>query len=1256
MLQIGSMDGIPFWYVLHDSHAMPFFLDYLSGTEKMMYLFFWLEVEEYKLLTGMTSKLVAQAHKILEKYLNKVDGSIILDLVQASYDEELTAYTNNLELGFPSLDMFTRIQEKVELTMELEEWPLFRETSSFRALGEELKQRHPMSLSQVLDNPNYYYYFERYIQHNMKDDIGNFLFYIEANDKYRWGKEAVVPNSQNPQRKKHLVNKSSDSVMSYSSDTTKRTDAGWTPTTRQTSFMDMLPVGAAASSSSTQLRNERQTLMEMRNFAYEILDKYLSRSSKFEAKRVSADSRISVAQGLEKVGNELGGSESGRLASLGGFASVGTAFNMLASLRSQLINIFNDAQNDIMKWMEEVSFPLFKDSEVYCALLAKMEEAKSTRLSAHRKLLDIVGGFCGSEDTLVFSLAPRIYGPPVKSTTDKRRSSYLWRHTTGQRQSVDFILKVGTEFVPDPSSRGESPSKFDLVEYRQGHYNFQSSVTQVIQSPHRDVLSRALRSDRHLVIDESVGCDAENLLPPDVLSYAFPMGPPVRIIDTADELAEESRTSYQKILKMRRSSDPENRSGFISVPPIPLEQPYKRTIVSKVIDGNCSQILESDKTIEQVVQSVDLQCDTDGVPVRVLNQIPMDTVYSFCVPCRQLHRPSRPSYVRFWYGACKTSYKLVKIECPGKSVESDIETSSYEEIAVTVLKTSTVGLGINLRLTSQGYVVVKDFVERNDGSLSAPAEFGLIQLNDVVLSINGISVVSRRFEEVIYQIKDTVGKLEIVIARNWEESIKVCEYCDKISCVPSFAFVPVSTVALSYMEPFFPLLREAVSQVVYSTSSEDIVKTMSELNEDPSIPLPPLPLSLPFPSLSHLPTGQIFKFLRKETIVDTIANLLMGRSLVMLSDSVSLLTYVGELFKSLLWPFIWGNFYSSSLPINACKKLAEKRKKNIARIQEDPSILLTPFFVGVCTLNLGIRRMFGGEMMAGFHNISDWITSEQDSQRSIDRFLNIRSLASLVDYGTMMLDIDADILEIPKPTAADKLFYEDEGRVIPSARHMMYRSDSRLRASSSSSHIMLSPVKFKIPSFPESLRNQIFKTWQQNRGAIGSDADVEALFSGLMNAHTCLMRTFREYCVSFPNGNDQRVIAFNLKAFLSKSPKSYKQYLNLHLRTQVFAAFLVESIYTQTNFFISKVVLQTEMGIQRNLQPTFQKEIPSSPKGRQRRGSSFGSNLEKVVERLEGESIQPSSHRVRSLSPENRRRRGGSAEKEFVNLADLVSE
>jgi len=67
----------------------------------------------------------------------------------------------------------------------------------------------------------------------------------------------------------------------------------------------------------------------------------------------------------------------GRLASVGGFASVNTAFAVLEALHNQLANAFQNAQSEVLNYMSNTLYPDFVASDFFVSMAVQIEEETS---------------------------------------------------------------------------------------------------------------------------------------------------------------------------------------------------------------------------------------------------------------------------------------------------------------------------------------------------------------------------------------------------------------------------------------------------------------------------------------------------------------------------------------------------------------------------------------------------------------------------------------------------------------------------------------------------------------------------------------------------------------------------------------------------------------------------------------------------------------------------------------------------------------
>ncbi len=1384
-----KLQKIPFDHFLHDPRAMPFFLDFLSQLGQPELLLFWLEVEEYKQLMGRSGEIGAGATKIVTKYFKRPKGksSCLLDeLFEGKVSDRFNALDKaaivmQLEQDEATLDMFTDPQLAVEDVLRERYHEKFRSSQSFRALLEELQNRKKLDLAGVVDNQGFAAFFEQYLEDSIPEKLGNYLFLYDANERVGArahggrnrgiiGQRAVksglrrssssMPAFREDMRKGSGGGSSSSSSSSNSSDSSSvsginknnqssrsisRTktlgsysstssipsaQGGKLPTpkesTRPATFLSYLPVSAAPPSTAMQLKNKREELLSGLNQAYVILDAYLSRGSNREASQVSDESKRCVKESLESINVELGGG-SGKLASVGGFATVATAFAVLDSLEVRLAQVFEPAQKEIRGWLNTAAFQDFQRSEYYAALMAYIEEQDSEAHRERNLLRSMIHGKARSEKLLVLKLPKRTRMAPAtdedggggsrkakmeqmrkfRSVRDvhelegRRKGSYLWNTNLRSHVKnddaliVDRVLEVVVDPVADeryllhksihataPTRRNlqtkicDCPCHYDnlltscmcdcnapSLTRRSSGLVFRTRTNMDIDPRLGSCSKKVLSKDASLEHCKKVGGDpqgggnshyffsnaageedgsgeiysspasprlsnrVQEIAPftPQVHAYMLPLGLQVRVID-AEEVEGEDANRLTANFRTRKSSDADNITGFLVLPPKPGPlSKYEQRVISKVIDETTKTIEENDVAVKviHVDKDEDMEQAEAAARAQELEKVrllePSESIHCFVMPQQSAKRSQKLSRRRFWYGVCHTSYDLRQVVCPSRLKQSggginDNEDcldnsnsprslpglkSPYQEITVTLAKHPEYGLGLNLLMNKDdGFMALGKFMVRGDGQVGPAARCGALKVRDVLLSVNGLSIANRRFDEVVKQIKMAKSPVTFTFARGWEATLRYCTYCSKLKCRPAYAFVP-RVLSVVSQEPLFDQLHSTLLQIRPFASKaavyqDQIVNVLAAKTVDLSLRLN----SDPRPPSIHFPLMQLFRFVRKEYICDVLASLLLNRPVILLSDSPTMLVMAGEAFRTLLWPFVWRYAYHPLLPIPLARGFAEARQEKLneyrhrSQVHQDSqhAAHLSTFFIGICTLEMGARDTDLGEF-TGFDEIADWMLNEHDNLRPFDRFMSIDAFSPLVEEGTVVLDIDADHLEVPLPSPSQRaaLLTAREASITPATgsrysnavatptpssrfgisgrrhRASSVTSSNSLGVASSTSTTGGVPNASLIPRFPDLLRDRLIHDWAS---LSSQDFVMENVHAGVMSLHSSLLRSFREYFVtSESSSSDETVVAFNVRMFLLKCPRSFHPYLRVFLSTKSFHSFLVELVYTKADIF-----------------------------------------------------------------------------------------
>ncbi|GBG27270.1 Hypothetical Protein FCC1311_034922 [Hondaea fermentalgiana] len=730
-------------------------------------------------------------------------------------------------------------------------------------------------------------------------------------------------------------------------------------------------------------------------------------------------------------------------------------------------------------------------------------------------------------------------------------------------------------------------------------------------SPHQHVDSAsshyARDGGRHVKFEHAhfKGIESlENLsgLPPDLHAYMLPLGLQVRVVDL--ENADWASSDHLKVnLWIRPSADPENISGYILPSPRPRRS-FTRITVRDVVGEDGLQLTAADMSTEichvreQRMNAAERKRWISRVREQVMAMTPAPTIHPVTMPCRQHHHPERASKLRFWYGAVHTSYKLMQVDCPIASQrdaeEMEMESSEpmhgldstndeaevstmdngYHEIVIRLAKHSKYGLGMNLALTQTGFVELESFITRLDGSICPAKRSGALKIRDLLVSVNDRDVSNRKFSDVIDQIVRSPSPVKFTFVRGYTHKVERCLACGKTKCEPTFAFVPEPVALLSYGRPYYQQLRRSMDEVLPAFANsplevQPLTTTVRRLNaymrHEIANGVRGRSQNLaPGPARPHYPFSHLFKFVRKEHVADVLASLLLNRPLLLLSDSASAVVFVAEALRSMLWPFVWKHTFNPLLPVALARAHAERRAKKIEELESIRSdqassrqqrYLSAPFFMGMCTRGLGARDTYLGEF-AGYDDIRDYMLQEHDNQSPMERFLAVRALEPLLLDGTLVLDIDSDVLDIPRPSREDLqnlaeqqqnysgtnkpvdpsqpigpewVHNRDTRLALTRFSHPLFRMDDtvvsrRPRTSSMSSatstlSMGMPPVAQEtlIPSFPESLRDKLIEDWAM---IPEKNATLAAYHEKLMQVHAKLLTNYRAFCLTYDLNED----------------------------------------------------------------------------------------------------------------------------------------
>lgn len=1161
-----SLSEVSFEHVVHDEHDLNFFLDYLVQHGNADTLLFWLEAEEYKKLPGRTEDMLAQARKIFDRFFleNRSITELFaenLGLLQdqkvfggEGYDleKDIASIQEKLRLEEPTLNMFTGTQAAAQQVLKCHFYPMFCESLSFRALCDSLRSRSSLNLDKILLNDHFVKYLDAFITSARPQGHGNLLFYLQVRNQFRRSFEEVTergdssptrtgttsPSAQlldpaktlqkhqsDPQPghdKNHMTPKSQ--LKSPSSFANLWSESYVSPEFRErTAFMKLFPGRSRSSTSS--LKKRKALLLDILHEAFNILDTFLSRGSKNDAKCVSESSRRQIAHKLEEIRFEVS-SPGGKLARIGSFSSSNRSGSVISLLKEKLVNVFNCGEEDVYLWLSQTIYPSFRDSCYFVALAAKVEELKSGQHQQRNKFQSILMGLESSDDILVLQV-PRVElhsdKPDLTRDLDteditkermsrRRRKSYLWTQFHGPQNTTKLLAfaEVDTAVALD-FRRGEARSEVEerlqaptrsLLATLKGIL-FESALTRCLDiEPNScvqssDVAKELEQRSTHELADSATSSKVadpkeEKLLKiiPPLHAYAMPHGLHVREVPSF-----ASENARRKATVPRRMSSGSN--FVVNVPP-------DKSLVRK------GETAESDISKAEVYK-------------------PADKLHCFVVPPEQLGTGE----VGFIYGVGLVHYRLQRIRCKSSQAAAP-GVDEYEEYEVVLNKHPKFGLGLNLYLDSHGFVCVSDFPLFPDGSQGAAARCKELKENDALLEINGSSIAFKTFQGVVGAIKSSPNPLKMRFARYWQTRLTPCSSCGYLQCTPLDVYLPASRVVIS-REPCFDNMRRTLlalpsrlpskhqlCRAIEGVSQRLLSQPESRgLKDGPQGPVPQFPFSKVFTRLSRL------------NIADIIASLLLDHRVILLSDDVNLLAFTAECLKSLLWPFSWEHYYCPVLPNSQVDEFLNQFSNSVA-----------PFLVGLSTLDMGIVEASGihGEYGA-FEDIKTWLVSEQDNLSPVDRAIQNSRLTPLLREDALIVDIDTDVL--CRVGMKQPIMRAESGELEHRTASCEY-------------------------SFPTALRVRLLKEWK----TLMVDRQLEkwdfSAFHAILitTVYGKLLERYREYYLTF-EGNQQgsggQILAFNVQKFLSLKEDDVQRFLRRFLRTKGFAKFLLESLRTDTD-------------------------------------------------------------------------------------------
>ena len=1150
-----SLSEVSFEHVVHDEHDLNFFLDFMVQHGSADTLLFWLEAEEYKKLPGRTEDMLAQARKIFDRFF--VGSSSIPKLFLEkpgllqdqkvfgregySLQKDISRIGRKLELKEPTLNMFTDAQNAAQEVLKYYFFPMFCDSLSFRALCESLRTRSSLNVERVLDSDQYVKYLDAFITSQNPQGHGNLLFYLQVKNVFRRNvDQSEEPSSRDSSPARNTEVRANSPLQKHLSD--PQPSAGhkepspknselkspssfanlWSDTSPEfrdrTAFMKIFPSRSRGTTPSVKKR--KAALMKQLHEAFNILDTFLSRGSKNDAKCVSEDSRRQIARTLEEIRFEVS-SPGGKLARIGSFASSSKASAVVGLLREKLANVFQSGEDDVHVWLRQSVFPSFRNSSYFVSLAAKVEELKSGQHQQRNKFKSILMGLESSDDILVLqvpesSIEAEKTGPKGASedgtqerVSRRRRASYLWTQFRGPKDaskvvafaeletamSLDFRNREEYRVIEDrlrlPTCTLRTTLKGLLFETRTVQYmrlnhlpkpeNFEEDVITVERKGQAVMASDDLSSTQPSVVEE----EKESHFPL-LHYYAFPLGLHVRHVSPF-----ASETAQRKASVPRRMSSGNN--FLVNVPPSGKEA--------------CKQVRGKIEGTEQSKPKDQLRC--------------------FVLPSEK-HGENR-----CFYGVSLERYELRTVCCRTDAVAKE-EKDEYEEYVVSLNKHPKFGLGLNLYLDSYGFVCVSDFPPFPDGSRGAAGECGELHEDDVLLEIGDTSIARKTFQDVVNEIKASPNPLRLKFARNWQSRILPCTSCGYLRCTPLDVYTPKARILLSE-KPCFDNLRKAIMSVPVGISSEVQVRHALEGDSQSTYPAPVLHARPqgPWGPVPQFPFKNVLQFLSRASLADIVAALLLERRVLLLSDDLNLLTFTAESLKCMMWPFLWEHHYNPVIPRNRFDII----------VREVLSID-APFLLGICTLDIDIVESTSNRGEYGaFEEIKSWMAAEQDSLSPVDRAIRDLRLHPLLEGGTLIVDIDSGLLCTLERTSSSDGRQGIQKQLVAPAKEI---------------------------AFPEALRGTLISRWTNlvvdDQMKTWSFTDFHSILITCVYAQ--VLKRYREYFLTFDvdqHGTGERILAFNVKKFLLSKEKDAQDFLRVFLRTKGFAKFLLESLRTDTD-------------------------------------------------------------------------------------------
>ncbi len=905
---LASLRNISFDHVVHE---MTFFLDFLLNDSNQLgssLLLSLIDLEQYQLLVGASDELVRQSGSILDKYL---DGNAeFLKLVEER-GLDVCEIRHAVENGAKSLDLFSRLREIVKKELRLRFYPRFLGSNSFHTMAKELRARVEIDLAQCLETPRMVRFLEAFLVEEMPHCVGNLTFWLDVMVRFE-GEAAWKKNFKKDAK----------------------------------GYSDMIPLAAAPASAASAVNQKRAAIQELVDSGYQLLDRYLSRSSTLEALAVPNQARELVADQLcvfqavlnndpasittmnwdaQQLDFLVKFSAASRFAKM---VSVGNAMKALDDLHAQVSTVFAAALDHVSRWMEgDAVYGKFRASDYFLSLILDLEESKSESHMRSNRLRDIVKGRKSSEELMVLEL---IQGPSGKENVE------------GSPKVCLVQLEVGPHFdTPAANPIKQMPSSHNLdrcyaATAKQGRElrTLCSGVFHLAPEPSGETMTGPMAVESWA---------KEELWPAPSASSFHPM------VGDPEEQAHIAGCSWCSRL---------------------------RNFVLADLHAFCCPL------------GLHIGWDKHKADVR-------DSIHMFSFPRRS---PSTPHQVcldasrGYVHGVCLTQHHLRKVYLP----------ASEPEFRVALVKDRENGLGLSLaKRGSDSAILISKFSESGPGRQGNASRCAELSVGDQILEVNNQPCEGKSFKEVVNLIKQVPSGQEVHFLLKRASSSDLCyEEEERDLVLPSF------TVLLSE-EPCFSTLRTAASSLCYSESSlsqqnpserplrklslEEIAENSRASLRESSCPNQEMNLAL----------RALLDCLSPNNITQVLTRLLLGRSVCLCSDSLSLLPLAGQALQFLMQPMQMTNLLLPLLPISRVDNFA----RTVLKSQR-------AFTVGVCTVDFQLHHLTNPARNSGYEELQCWQAVEGDNLRPVDRLVasGVLDRLCLDQAPVLVVDLDSDFL------------------------------------------------------------------------------------------------------------------------------------------------------------------------------------------------------------------------------------------------------